>query len=187
MLAFASCVKDIKISEPINLDPHHITKEQAIKNMYSFMNELYGRTRSLTSGFTYPTDAMKFFREQGYNSLDHPGWNTERENLVLTHLRAGRPVLMSAVCNVVGGHTWVFDGFKYTDLTINVAGFNMTFSALLLHCNWGWGGASNGYFISGLFDESNRIDLDDVDSGATSSGHQHNFDHLSRLVTAVPK
>jgi hypothetical protein len=46
-------------------------------------------------------------------------------------LDLGRPVEYVGWDPAVGGHTWVCDGYDANNL---------------LHMNWGWGGASNGYF-----------------------------------------
>jgi hypothetical protein len=37
----------------------------------------------------------------------------------------------------------------------------------MLHCNWGWGGDSDGYFTAGVFDTANSEELDD---GTTPQG-----------------
>lgn len=41
------------------------------------------------------------------------------------------------------GHAWVFDGF----LTAKRSGETKN----MLHCNWGWGGSRNGYYLSKAF------------------------------------
>lgn len=43
-----------------------------------------------------------------------------------------------------GGHAWVFDGV----MTASKDGKTST----LIHCNWGWNGRNNGYYISKAFD-----------------------------------
>lgn len=54
--------------------------------------------------------------------------------LMETEINAGRVVQYEGADPSAGGHTWVMDGYSP-----NSAGD-------LLHMNWGWGGANNGWF-----------------------------------------
>ncbi len=127
--------------------------------------------------FAYPTHAMEFFRKRGYASLDRPSWDVERRNVVVSHLKAGNPVMMSAlsICSP-GGHAWVFDGYYKKN------------GSYFFHCNWGWDGNGDGYYLSGVFDTRERVGIEEgVDSGRETTGDDNNFNLMSRSVTAVPK
>ena len=51
-------------------------------------------------------------------------------NMIKTELSEGRPIFYNGVSKDVG-HAFVFDGYDARDM---------------VHVNWGWGGANNGYF-----------------------------------------
>lgn len=44
----------------------------------------------------------------------------------------------------VGGHAWVVDGYIHQECRGRKTDY--------LHCNWGWKGDKNGYFLAGVFD-----------------------------------
>ncbi|MBQ9668119.1 MAG: C10 family peptidase [Prevotella sp.] len=79
--------------------------------------------------------AAAFFDYFGYDPNVHHYVRTyvsDRQwtELLLTELRAGRPVLYTGF-NAHGGHTFVCDGYDGHGL---------------FHFNWGWNGSSDGYF-----------------------------------------
>ena len=82
---------------------------------------------------------------------------------IISSLRNGSPVIMDGQeYNQPGGHAWLCDGYKvrrilsrhgYRDLPFgnDVVTHSSTEYEYLLHYNWGWGGAYNGYFFAGVF------------------------------------
>ena len=63
--------------------------------------------------------------------LNRNDYNTDQwMELLKMELNASRPVIYAGY-GTQGGHCWVADGYDANDF---------------LHLNWGWGGASNGYF-----------------------------------------
>ena len=59
-------------------------------------------------------------------------------------IRAGRPVYITGMRrNSNVGHAWIIDGFFLSGLNFFV------------HCNLGWGGLSDGWYRSGVFDTGN--------------------------------
>ncbi len=123
-----------------------------------------GQAAQMDYGFTsgaYNGDALYAFKEKlGYNanaefksaanySID--GW----EDLIYKEVSQGRPVYYSALNGdeggaKCGGHAFVIDGYQA--------------DGNYFHVNWGWGGASNGYF--NLF----ALDPDAPESAATATG-----------------
>lgn len=69
-----------------------------------------------------------------------------------------------------GGHAWVMDGtgivesFCWTYYCYNPKTKTYTDKKLdivhskYVHCNWGWGGADNGYFLEGVYDTDKGVD-----------------------------
>lgn len=53
------------------------------------------------------------------------------------------------------GHAWVIDGFmqlEYTPVALHPLSLPHARVKKLFHCNWGYGGASDGYYLTALFD-----------------------------------
>ena len=75
----------------------------------------------------------------------------EWDGMIRAEIDASRPVLFSGV-NSESGHAFVIDGY-------NSAGY--------FHVNWGWGGMSNGYFLTTALDPSAQ--------GAGGSSAGYNF------------
>ena len=63
--------------------------------------------------------------------MSYSGNKTSWNATLVTEFTAGRPVQYVGVDPSAGGHTWVCDGNDAQDL---------------MHQNWGWGGASDGYY-----------------------------------------
>lgn len=74
-----------------------------------------------------------------------------------------RPVLITGTLqNSNMGHAWVIDDTykRYVTQTMNNGNggtYQMTVTQKLVHCNWGWGGDCNGYFLSGVFDTQSML------------------------------
>ena len=74
-----------------------------------------------------------FFAYDSDISYEWKSNHTENEyrNIIKNELDYNRPVLSQGYgSGYGGGHAWNFDGYSGNNI----------------HCNWGWGGSSNGYF-----------------------------------------
>ena len=79
--------------------------------------------------------AMKtFFKfDDGITNHDSEDYDlSEYRNMLKDELNNGKPILYSGYSDTYGngGHAWNIDGYQSNNM----------------HCNWGWGGYSNGYF-----------------------------------------
>lgn len=79
----------------------------------------------------------------------------EWADIIYNEVAAGRPVLYGGL-SVGGGHAFVVDGYK---------------SDGLFHVNWGWGGASDGYFALSVLNPYNNSS-----TGASSSQDGFSYD-----------
>ena len=57
-----------------------------------------------------------------------------------------------------GSHAWVIDGYKIRNYTSPEGRIDKTQN--IVHCNWGWLGNSNGYFVSGIFKTNEGVSYD---------------------------
>ena len=77
-------------------------------------------------------------------------------------LNASRPIIYSGFGNQ-GGHCWIADGYDANDF---------------LHLNWGWGGASNGYFALNAMDPA---------SMGPGNGFDNNHQAIIGIMPAQPQ
>lgn len=66
-----------------------------------------------------------------------------------------------------GGHAWVCDGYIYQ------YGYNIA-EKFYFHCNWGWNGDFNGYFLSKAFDTNNAYEYDEGCESIGGSNFKYN-------------
>lgn len=93
---------------------------------------------------------------------------------VYSMLKEKRPVYIRARQSATGkGHAWVVDGRIYQERWVVAYDYRTqqiarsSESRGFVHCNFGWNGASDGFYTSGIFN-SNRPRLND--SGKELSG-----------------
>ena len=98
-------------------------------------------------------DSMNY--HYNYSSYSYEKCETNRDNR--------RPVLvLGSLQNSTTGHAWVIDDAykRYVRKTFdngNGGTYQQTVTERLVHCNWGWGGDCNGYFLSGVFDTQSML------------------------------
>ena len=72
----------------------------------------------------------------------------------------------------VDGHAWVVDG--YIDQVKNNQ------QSYYLHCNWGWGGTKNGYFLHNVFNAEQNPPYDD---NAQTRGNNYQYNLETAIFT----
>lgn len=107
------------------------------------VNMRYGRSSSANPAkiITAAQDYFGYDADMYYLSAKFCNaevWNNSLKN----ELQTGRPILMYGSTASGSGHEFVFDGFRYED------------GRPYFHVNWGWGGSSNGYFLTTLLKPS---------------------------------
>lgn len=92
-----------------------------------------------------PTAIKNLMPSMGYTNvamLSGSNFDSSMLSRVSSMLQGRKPVFVSAIEGLLGGHSWVIDGATYMS------------GEYKLHCNWGWGGIDNGYFDSSCFNPS---------------------------------
>ncbi len=86
------------------------------------------------------------------------------------------------------GHTWVIDGIA--KLQVNAWNFKINkgeiFSTNFMHCNLGWGGSYNGYYMDGLFDTTASI-ITDNQVKRSAESNPYNYQFKLKLITHISK
>jgi hypothetical protein len=93
------------------------------------------------------TDANKiltFFSNHGFYITKSNGFH---DLMAIQNISDYGPFLVAGRC-VEGGHGWVIDGAHVQRKQID----DKQTLRFLFHCNWGWNGKYNGYFLSTAFD-----------------------------------
>lgn len=104
----------------------------------------------LTNVFGYSKNIRRLYRD-AYST-------SQWEEIIYAELAANRPVLYSGQADV-GGHQFIVDGYDGNGL---------------FHMNWGWGGASDDYFVLSLADPHTQ----GIGGSATNSAFQFDQDAL---------
>ena len=142
------------------------------------------------------------FWNMNYESTGHYNYNFD---LVKSDIDASRPVYASGYrdSNWIGfrwgGHAWVMDGYNVQNREVTTEDYYMdpltggilridvidryTEEQKLIHCNWGWRGKSDGWFIEGLFDCNEIVE---PDSGVIVDSTMHFYSHLQILTQIRP-
>ena len=93
--------------------------------------------------FATPKMAQEYLEDDlGYN-IDRQvgGRKVKRLKNIVNSLNVNKPVFMAAVGGLTDGHAWVVDGYMKNDNS------NKPRRDYYIHCNFGWGGNNNGWYL----------------------------------------
>ncbi len=180
------------IGNQCNLDWGRINNECRNHNGKVISSDLHNQVANLMRFWgvafdaDYSSDGTGADSEEAMEKLSDFGFNVSSLNEfnstdVINELRKGdRIIYMSGseryyheffvIRHYVGGHAWVVDGFIHT----NYRGLKADY----LHCNWGWQGDKNGYYLAGVFDSDAGPIYDD--NTHTRGG---NYEYLLKYST----
>ncbi len=105
------------------------------------------------------------------NATSQKSYNEEQ---IIAALRAGNPVFGRGNAGekkilwwtkYTNGHAWVYDGCIRSVVESKPSYF--------VHCNWGWGGYKNGYYLSKVFNTADGADI--YESGDVQTGNGYDF------------
>ena len=137
----------------------------------------------LGSGGTFatPQRVLECLRDLGYNQIHKcNGYSlTQIKNMLYDH----KPVFIAAL-GLGGGHAWVIDGIK-TRTIQDENSETESREQVLLHCNWGWDGSSNGYYESKIFDTiDGTVEYDEYSANASQlSLLENEYSFWFRILT----
>lgn len=148
----------------------------------------YGCSHSGTNA----EELIPWLRKKGYDVMVYRYvWNIVKRQLDFKH-----PVLMHGKRTrrnpfySENGHAWVLDGYKVTKTlyetykvdtdkdTYEITSSTTKYIDYFLHINWGWDGASNGYFVQGCFNSSDSEYFDDPKDGVVNYNYQYDQEIL---------
>lgn len=139
--------------------------------------------------FTFPSHATSYMR-----SIGLPGAHSYLYtfNRVKEMIDARKPLMIYSIPlgNILNCHCWNIDGYKVKQRQVRTKKYDTngkliedkkeTETCEMVHCDFGWQGTCNGYYVSGLFnlnDENNELD------NASSSKKDINYNAFTHVVT----
>lgn len=138
--------------------------------------------------FTFPSKASSFLKDMGYNDVHRCNYSYDRVSSMIDN---GRPVIIYAIpgIRVWNSHAWIIDGYKIksrqkeTKLYKNgklIDNSTTTETCRMVHCDFGWGGPCNGYYVDGIF----KLDSDKNDYDRPWLRKKDtNYNHHMRIIT----
>lgn len=122
---------------------------------------------------TYSSKVPAFLKKLGYKNPSYSVYSFESaSNMICTRKK---PFLLRGAGVLNGaGHSWVVDGWNSYTLKKWETTYNSQNlpnppklmseeSIRLVHCNFGWGGACDGYYKYNLFDTTKQLESDKID------------------------
>ena len=98
-------------------------------------------------------------------------------NKIITAIKNGTPVyaggyskkkkFLGITTKRYGGHAWVYDGY----ISATKDGERKD----LIHCNWGWNGLRDGYYISKVFNTNNDAEIKDYELTRNGTEYYYQF------------
>ncbi len=132
--------------------------------------------------FAWPSAAKKFMKKRlGYNNARKRVGYKEGviKDMVVTK---GKPVFIAGIDRNWGGaHAWVIDGYMEQTRTITKPTSTSTETRKLMHCNFGWQGDCDGYYVSDVFDlDEGPVETEDGD--IESDDYNSHFNWWYRII-----
>ena len=137
--------------------------------------------------FTFPCRAVNFMKASGYRNVKKQRYSDAK---VYDMLQRGCPVIIYAIprWNVPGSHCWNIDGYRirerkitdheYVNGVLNKSTVR-TETTRMVHCDFGWGGLCNGYFVTGVFDfRDSDVVFDDPYHKGKRKEKYNNYIHI---------
>lgn len=159
--------------------PFHLEVSKLLRKIGDALHNQWGKN----STPAYEHDIPPFLISLGYTVPQKPIIDYNEKDL-LESLRRGQPVITGGYSEKStyltgmwpfrkkhtkydGGHEWLIDGYlpqkrvlQYVEKKSRKILETKTEERLLVHCNWGWDGACNGFFLSGIFN-TNKAERED--------------------------
>lgn len=138
--------------------------------------------------FTFPSEATKYMDFIGLDNAHSYNYSFDR---VTEMIDDECPIIIYSVpgINVFISHSWNIDGYKIKERTITTKTYNgntlkstttATETSRMVHCDFGWGGYCNGYYVSGVF-KLNDPNIEH-DPGTSHGGSTH-YNNLLKVIT----
>ena len=158
----------------------------AVAKLLRSVGEAVGMEYGVDGSAAYSRNAAVCMANYGYSNVALETYNFEK---VCSMLDLDFPVYISATdTEKKVGHAWVIDGYTFQHRTVEIVNpqtnvvqdYRMEYRNLL-HCNFGWGGSKDGYYLEGIFDlRKGQIDVNEDEYFGTRDRY---YNAEKRIIT----
>lgn len=151
------------------------TSANEVAHLVRYLGNAMGADYKSKSTSIGESKAIDWFNKWG--GLNASSLKTYNESAIINAIKSGYPVygrgnsgkkkVLGIRVGWKGGHAWVYDGV----MTASKNGKSYNF----IHCNWGWGGRNNGYYLSRTFDTNAGATDWDSSTGEYQSNGTSNY------------
>lgn len=138
--------------------------------------------------FTFPNKATSYMRNIGIANAHSYSYSFER---VKKMIDKECPLIIYSVpgINIFKSHSWNIDGYKIKERTVTTKTYSgstlentttKTETYYMVHCDFGWKGDYNGYYVSGIF-KLNDANIE-YDNKYQKVEDETNYNNLLRVI-----
>lgn len=138
--------------------------------------------------FTFPKRASSYMKSIGFKDAHRHSYKFDRVEEMLDN---GKPLIIYSIpgIQVFNGHVWNIDGYiikKRTTIRNYIVKNELTDTKItietsrMVHCDFGWQGNCNGYYVSGVFDLNDPNAEHDPGTPHTKTT---NYNHYIHVIT----
>ena len=150
-------------------NPYSSVLKDQIANLMRFWGVTFNAEYTSDGTSVDSDDAISQMRFLGYNATELTDYNATnvmydlKEGNRIVYMRGNGRYYHVGVFfrKYVDGHGWVVDGYIHS--------IKNNQEALYMHCNWGWGGYRDGYFLSDVLNAEENPCFDDNAIATTRS------------------
>lgn len=147
--------------------PYSSLGKESVARLVNDVGILANMDYGVNASGTYASCLMNCWNHMGYtyNSYSLYNYDSYRGEIL-----QGRPIIIQGQNTKGYLHCWVIDGFILRKLHYWILGREeIRGTQRLVHCNWGWDGDLNGYFLYNAFIPANRKLTDNLNNSTPSN------------------
>ncbi len=155
--------------------PYSKDFNSAVATLCVYVAKGCGASFFYSGTFTFPAKAASFMRNIGYSNIKRLNYTFDR---VTSQIDEGCPVPMYGMPGIAiwNSHAWVIDGYRIKKRIRKSD--SILEECKMVHCDFGWHGLHNGYYVDGIFRDIPYTEYDD----SNDSGLEDNFNHHLRII-----
>lgn len=192
ILLMASCQEKDDLSPVVgvnektsNENPFAISEEEALANLEAF---LAGSEEAETRGLSVKSVSSIVPVKYNMAMTKAGGSDVNCENLLYVanfeqEQGYAIPYILCRALNVIKSHSWNIDGYKIKERTVKTDVYSGMWlketktrkeTCKMVHCDFGWQGRCNGYYVSGVF-KLNDPNIEHDSGDYDGSNHYNKF------------
>ena len=137
--------------------------------------------------FTFPKKVVNFMKGIGFKNVHRRSYSFDR---VKEMLDKDCPLIIYSIpgINLVKSHSWNIDGYKIKERTVKTDVYSGMWlketktrkeTCKMVHCDFGWQGKCNGYYVSGVF----KLNDPNIEHDSGWYGGSTHYNNLLKVIT----